>query len=270
MYRVFFASRDDKNRSHIGWFDIDLHQPERVLKQGEQPVLEPGPLGHFDGDGVYPASVVRANGRVSLYTIGWNAGLRPPMFYSSIGLAFSGDDGMTFCRHSCVPIMARSEHDPCLVTSPVVLREEGGWRMWYVSGYRWEESSQGLRSRYHVKYAESHDGITWRRDGRTCIAEAAPDETNIARCCVLKQSNRYRAWYSYARGNGYRVGYAESTDGLQWIRKDGQLTFRSSGQGWDDKMQAYPYVVEHRGRLYMFYNGNGFGRDGIGLAVAEE
>jgi len=267
VYRVFFASRDDRNRSHIGWFDIDLQHHEKVLRLSEGPVLEPGPPGHFDGDGVYPASLVRENGRVYLYTIGWNAGLRPPMFYTCIGLAYSDDDGRTFHRHGYAPIMSRSEYDPCLVTSPMVLREEKRWRMWYVSGYRWDESPQGLRSRYHIKYAESDDGITWRRDGRVCIAGAAPDETNIARCCVVKHQNLYRAWYSSVRGGGYGIGYAESTDGLHWIRKDDQVDFQPSGHAWDAEAQAYPYVVQCNGRWFMFYNGNSFGRDGIGLAV---
>jgi predicted GH43/DUF377 family glycosyl hydrolase len=270
VFRVFFASRDEKNRSHISWFDVDLQYPSKILRQSDEPVLTPGLLGRFDADGIYPASVVRDNTRVLLYTIGWNAGLRPPMFYASIGLAYSNDNGETFVRHGNAPIMARSEHDPCLVTSPVVLREGPRWRMWYVSGYRWEETSTGLSSHYHIKYAESEDGVTWRRDGHVCIAESTPDETNIGRCCIVKHEDRYRAWYSYARGGHYRIGYAESTDGLCWVRKDDQVEFRTSGQAWDAEAQAYPYVVRYGERWYMFYNGNGYGRDGIGLAVAED
>jgi hypothetical protein len=32
-------------------------------------------------------------------------------------------------------------------------------------------------------------------------------------------------------------------------------------------MIAYPFVLKHKGQLYMFYNGNGFGKTGIGLAI---
>ena len=32
-------------------------------------------------------------------------------------------------------------------------------------------------------------------------------------------------------------------------------------------MIAYPFVQEHAGRRYMFYNGNGYGKSGFGLAV---
>jgi hypothetical protein len=32
-------------------------------------------------------------------------------------------------------------------------------------------------------------------------------------------------------------------------------------------MQAYPFVFDEGGRRYMLYNGDGYGRTGIGLAV---
>ena len=268
LYRVYFAGRDGVNRSHVGFFDIDLENPATVLRVSEEPVLVPGPLGHFDDHGVYAASAVRHRELVYLYTIGWNPGRRPPLFYASIGLSVSDDGGKTFEKYGRAQIMARSEHDPCLVTSPVVLREHDLWRMWYVSGYRWEETPQGLESHYHIKYAESDDGIHWRRDGRVCIDHASPEERNISRCCVLADGDRYRAWYSYDRGGGYRIGYAESPDGYDWIRKDDEVGLEPSAEGWDAQAQAYPFVVRHDGRWFMFYNGNGFGRDGVGLAVA--
>ena len=40
-----------------------------------------------------------------------------------------------------------------------------------------------------------------------------------------------------------------------------------SPEGWDSEMICYPYIFEHRGLLYMLYNGNGYGKTGFGLAV---
>ncbi len=165
--------------------------------------------------------------------------------------------------------MARSDHDPCLVTAPMVLLDQNKWRMWYVSGYRWQREKDGLHSCYHVKYAESSDGISWRRDGHVALDHASPAERNIARPCVVRDEGGYRAWYSYNAGSGYRIGYAESSDGLHWVRRDDQAGISLSPSGWDSEAIAYPYVVKCGNRLFMFYNGNGFGRDGIGLAVAD-
>ncbi len=268
-YRVFFASRDARNRSHVGWFEIDLDRPTEVLAVADEPVLAPGPLGFFDDHGVYAASAVWTEGRVFLYTIGWNPGARPPLFYASIGLAVSEDGGLSFRKYGLSPIMTRSDHDPCLVTSPFVLRENKCWRMWYVSGTGWTETEgQPPKSEYHIKYAESDDGIVWRRDGRVCIDRTDPAETNIARACVLKDKGVWRAWFSSNRGEGYRIGAAESPDGLNWVRCEAGIEL--SAAGWDSEAMAYPYVLRHGNRLFMFYNGNGFGREGIGLAIAED
>jgi hypothetical protein len=58
-------------------------------------------------------------------------------------------------------------------------------------------------------------------------------------------------------------------DGIAWRRDDAGAGIGLSAQGWDDAMLAYPCVVEVDGRTLMFYNGNGFGRTGVGYAVAE-
>lgn len=268
LYRVYFSSRDDRNRSHVAFFDIDLASPDRLVAVSPEPVLAPGPTGGFDADGVYAESAIRTGDEVRLYTIGVTRGHTPPLFYASIGLATSGDGGATFVKHTAAPIMARGENDPCLVTAPFVLREEGRWRMWYVAGTAWTEEPHGLQSHYHVKYAESDDGITWRRDGRSCVAPAGPHETNIARLWVVRDGVRYRGWYSVSGPGGYRIGYAESPDGLSWTRLDELAGLPLSADGWDAQAQAYPAVVRHGDRWFMFYNGNGFGRDGVGLAIA--
>jgi predicted GH43/DUF377 family glycosyl hydrolase len=76
-------------------------------------------------------------------------------------------------------------------------------------------------------------------------------------------------WYSY-RGRSYRIGYAESDNGIEWVRKDEEVGIDVSESGWDSEMIEYPYIFDHEGQRYMLYNGNGYGRTGIGLAVLEE
>jgi hypothetical protein len=161
--------------------------------------------------------------------------------------------------------MGRAEVDPWMVSSPCVLHDAGRWRMWYLSGLDWREERGVLHSRYHIKYAESQDGVLWRRDGLVAL-ELGPGETNIARACVRRRRDGYEAWYSLNSGSGYRIGYAESADGLVWQRLDERAGIGLSASGWDSTALAYPWVFEHAGRRLMLYNGNGFGRDGFGLA----
>src|SRR3546814_18694002 len=68
----------------------------------------------------------------------------------------------------------------------------------------------------------------------------------------------------------YRLGYAESDDGLSWRRRDDRAGFKPADEGWDSEMIAYPHVFDHAGSRYMVYAGNGFGRAGMGFAVLEQ
>ena len=122
------------------------------------------------------------------------------------------------------------------------------------------------RHYYHIRYAESSDGLRWSRRARPCIDYASPDEYAISRPCVVRDRDAYRLWYA-SRGAAYRIGYAESADGLDWTRKDADAGLDVSAAGWDSEMVAYPCVFDAGGRRYLLYNGNGYGRTGIGLAV---
>ena len=41
-------------------------------------------------------------------------------------------------------------------------------------------------------------------------------------------------------------------------------------RGWDSGMVEYPFVLDHGGQYFMFYNGNGYGKTGFGLAVLDD
>jgi hypothetical protein len=266
-YRVYFSSRDGQQRTRIGCFDLDLSPPGTVLGIGPEPVVDLGALGSFDDSGVTSACVVNHEGRKYFYYTGWSLGVSVP-FYLYIGLAVSSDGGRSFRRESMAPVLGRSRSDPYLTASPAVLVEQGRFRMWYVSGSRWELDRGRPKHYYNIRYAESDDGIHWEPSGRVCIDYASPAEHAISRPCVLRDADRYRMWYA-CRGETYRIGYAESADGLSWKRHDAQAGIDVSEEGWDSEMIAYPFVFDHGGRRYMLYNGNGYGETGIGLAVLD-
>lgn len=271
MFRIYFTPRDGAGRSHIGWLIVDLREPTRVLDIGEEPSLAPGTLGAFDDAGAMFSWIVRHGGRRWLYYIGWNVGGRTP-WRTAIGLAFAdaSDPLARFERHSMGPILDRSTDNPFFVTNPCVRIEGERWRMWYLSGIGWAESVNGPLPRYNVRHAESADGLTWTTSPDACLDHAHPGEVAIGRPCVLFEEQRYKMFYSY-RGDafGYRMGYAESPDGLRWHRLDDSIHFSAPGEEWDTAM-AYPTVFDHRGRRYMLYCGNGYSKAGFGIAVLED
>lgn len=265
LYRFYFSSRDFQNKSNVGYIEVNISNPKKILKICEKPVLSPGKLGTFDDCGAMAASLVNCDNKKYLYYIGWNQSKTVP-FRWSVGLAISNDDGETFQRFSDGPILDRNNIDPYFVSSPTVIFEEGKWRMWYISGLRWEEHNNNLRIPYHIRYAESNDGINWSRDGTVCIDFNKKNETRIGRASVLKEKNLYKMWYSYALDN-YRIGYAESNDGKKWIRKDEEVDLDVSSSNWDSEMIEYPYVFLHNDTKFMLYNGNNYGETGFGYAI---
>jgi len=258
---ILFAARDDGGRSSIGRAHVSLADHTASIE--DEPVLGPGRLGTFDDSGVTPSCVVAADERRFLFYTGWSRGRTVP-FHLFAGVAVAKAGGR-YERTSEAPVLERTAVDPLLTASPWVLVEDGRWRMWYVSATRWEVVDGEARHWYHLRYAESDDGLSWRREGLVALDFAGPDEHAFSRPSVIRDGDRYRMWFS-ARGDVYRLGYAESDDGFSWRRDDTAAALAGVG-GWDAEMQAYPAVFELDGRLHLLYNGNGYGTTGIGHAI---
>lgn len=265
VYKVFYTGRDSLNRSHVSCFQIDLANPTRVLHRAEEPILSPGPLGSFDEHGVMTSWITRHGDEYFFYYTGWSRGLSVP-FVNSIGLAKSQDGGHTFSKISEGPLLSRNVVDAYFVANPCILKDQGIWRMWYLSGVRWEMVGGKPKHYYHIRYAHSGDGIHWQRRGRVCIDFRSESEYALSRPCVVKEGDFYRMWYSY-RGEKYRIGYAESLDGICWKRLDQKAGIDASESGWDSEMIEYAFVFRHDHEYYMLYNGNDYGKTGIGLAI---
>jgi hypothetical protein len=267
LFRVYFCARDRHQRAQVGYFEVDITRPQQIMYLHEAPVIGFGPLGAYDDSGAIISWIVNVGEQKYCYYSGMTLGVTVP-FYFYLGMAISEDGGRTFRKLSDSPILERSSVDPYLTGHACVIREGGLWRMWYVSGQRWERHKGQPKHYYHIKYAESSDGLIWDRRGVVCIDFYSEDEYAIARPCVLKENGLYKMWYSY-RGESYRIGYAESEDGLKWTRKDAEVGIDVSESGWDSEMVEYPFVFDHANERYMLYNGNGYGKTGVGLAVLD-
>lgn len=274
--RIYFAARDVSGRSRIAFVDVEAADPSNVRDISAAPVLPLGELGTFDDNGTTPSCVVNFDSRKYLYYIGWNPQVTVS-YRLAIGLAISDDGGRTFSKLSQGPLLDRSVEEPFFNTAPCVILENGIWRMWYVSCTGWEIADGHPEPIYHVKYGESDDGIHWRRSGHVCI-DYDERTGSIGRPYVYRHRGRYHMFYSY-RGRqsyrtdteqSYRLGYAESADGMTWTRRDDAVGIHRSSGGWDSDMIEYACLYRHGGTIIMLYNGNGFGRSGMGYAVLED
>jgi|AntRauTorckE6833_2_1112554.scaffolds.fasta_scaffold09370_3 predicted GH43/DUF377 family glycosyl hydrolase len=272
--RIYFAPRNKKGQSIPTFIDVDAEDPSRVLKLHDKPILELGERGTFDDGGIMPCSVVRNKSDIFLYYVGWNPSGSVP-YRNAIGLAVSSDGGTTFERMYPGAIVDRNKQEPFFTASPCVMKEDDTWHMWYASSTGFVEVNGSPEPLYVIKYASSDDGIDWHRKNHTCIEPNDKYESN-ARATVIKEDGMYKMWFAY-RGSfdfrdgtgSYSIGYTESEDAVHWQRKDEQAGISYSEKGWDSTMQTYPNVLEMEKKRYLFYNGNGFGKTGIGYAVQE-
>jgi predicted GH43/DUF377 family glycosyl hydrolase len=268
IFRIYFTTRDSKNRSHGAFIEVDIKNPKRILNISPEPIIKPGPLGSFDDSGTMPTCMVNFQNKKYLYYVGWSLGITVP-FYFYIGMAENDGSNYQYKKISPVPILDRDKTDPYLTASPSIILENSVWKMWYVSCERWKIDESGHPKHfYNIKYAESKNGIEWIRPDIICIPFKNAEEYAISRPNVVRDKNHYKMFYSYRGGKAtYRIGYAESNDGIHWTRKDDEIGIDLSSGGWDSEMIAYPFVFTHKDITYMLYNGNGYGRSGFGYAI---
>jgi predicted GH43/DUF377 family glycosyl hydrolase len=82
-------------------------------------------------------------------------------------------------------------------------------------------------------------------------------------------SARNKSEYRHNKQKSYKIYNATSDDGINW-KYNKTPSLNISKTGWDSIMVEYPYVVPYKNTYYMFYNGNGFGKEGIGYATKED
>ena len=274
-WRILYATRDEENRSCIAYVDVEAGRPENISGHCSLPLLVRGQLGAFDDCGVMPSCVVQRDDVRFLYYIGWTVRNTIP-YHNSIGIAVSEDGGMTYRRLYEGPVITCSAEEPFFCGTSCVKHWGGKWRNWYLSCTEWISDGDRAEPRYHIKYAESDDGINWERQGIAAIDYKSEEEGGIVKASVLtKVDGSLGMWYSYRcardyRRNpdkSYRIGYAESDDGKEWTRLDQMIRLDVSSDGWDSEMLAYPEVVSTSDQIFMLYNGNGFGQSGFGYAT---
>jgi hypothetical protein len=268
VFRIWFTPRDDQNRSHLAWLEIDITQPSVVRRLAADPTLAPGEEGRFDETGAMGSWLVSHNAERRHYYIGWSRCSSKP-YHIAIGLAVARNGGTDFIRDGAGPVLDRSNRDPVMVSTPCVLQDGEIWHMWYMSITAWPEPSKPPH--YDLRHAVSADGLVWQPDAERCIVFEHPGECAIARPSVIRDKDRWRMWFCF-RGLDfpYRIGYAESPDGKSWTRQDALAGIDVSDAGWDGGMIAYPFVFDHGGSRYMLYAGDGYGTAGMGLAVLEQ
>lgn len=278
--RIYFSTRqkDESNGkflSHIAFVDFDPAF-KAVLKVSSRTVIPLGELGTFDEHGIFPISPMKDGDDIVAYTCGWSRRVAVSV-ETSTGFAVSNDGGETFQKSGPGPVMSSSLNEPFLVGDSFVRKYNDRYHMWYIYGTRWiNDPAEGPARVYKIAYAASEDGINWSRDSKPLISDLLNENECQALPSVVEDNGRFHMVFCYREATdfrknperGYRIGYAYSDDLVNWTR-EAEPGISLSGSGWDADMMCYPNIFRSKGKIYMLYNGNEFGRYGFGLAVME-
>ena len=265
--KLYFAGRDKRNRSQTGFFILDPNQNFKILKISKNPIIKLGRLGTFDDNGITPISFVNHKNKTFFYYVGFKPGgtTRTDLF-GSVAISLKNKDN--FKKISQSPLLERTKINPLMNTGPFVIKIKKKWHMYYVGGVEWIHKDL---PRYNIQYATSDNGINWARNGKIAINFKNKYEHAIARPWVAFDKGIFKMWFCYKgekkSPKNYRVGYAESTNGLNWIRNDNISTINVSKKGFDSKMICYATTIKFNNKWIMFYNGNNYGLKGAGIAV---
>jgi len=282
--RIYFSTRKKdettgKYLSFIAYIDFDK-ELRTIVNSSTQEIIPLGELGTFDEHGIFPINLLKDGNRILAYTCGWNRRVSVSV-ETSIGLAISDNDGVTFEKYGSGPIMSSSLHEPVLVGDAFVQRYEGIYHMWYIFGTKWmaaKEEEPEARV-YKIAHATSKDGIGWNKEeGIQIISDKLNEDECQALPTVVKIDQRYHMFFCFREATdfrknavrSYKLGYAYSDDLKNWTRDDENSGITISPGGFDSEMMCYPHLFEMDSKFYLLYNGNEFGKYGFGMAELEQ
>ncbi len=189
--------------------------------------------------------------------------------HSYIGYAES-EDGIHFKRMFKEPIMyPERPWEGASVMNPCVLYEDGLYRMWYSAGETYEPNVLG--------YAESEDGIRWRKINFNpiflCDENNVYEQARVGGCQVLKVDGEYYLFYiGYEDIDTARICLAKSKDGIiNWERSPMNPLIGPEKGSWDADACYKPTAVwnEESGKWMIWYNGRTSHNEFIGMAECE-
>ena len=278
--RVYFSCRPspDENGQYVSYssyVDLDRSDLFKVKEVGEHPILRLGGPGEFDEFGTYPVSVIRHEDEIRAYYAGWTRCESVP-FNVAIGMATSTDGGRNFSKAGSGPVLSYSPDEPFVLSGPKIRRFNNIWYLWYIAGRKWKIVDGRAEPVYKIRMATSMNGTDWTKINKDLIESRVEDDEAQASPDVFYANGKYHMFFCYrysshyrGKKNGYRIGYASSTDLISWNRDDSRAGINLSESGWDSEMISYPHVFALDGKTWLAYLGNEVGRHGFGLALLD-
>lgn len=136
---------------------------------------------------------------------------------------------------------------------PAIVRAQGSFHMWY--------SGVDSRREHHIGHANSADGVHWTRNPRNPVFGPERrnrwEELGVLHPSVLFDGVLLGMWYvGHGERGSMAIGYATSTDGVNWARHNENPVFcADSDLPWEKSGLAQPCVLFDGESFWMWYVG---------------
>jgi predicted GH43/DUF377 family glycosyl hydrolase len=245
-------------------------------KDTENPVLTTGENGKWDyGNVIEPSVLIDSD---SVYHMFYSGGVQ---FEWSTGYAYSMD-GKNWIKYDSNPVLTPgsdgSWDDTFTGLACVFFNADStGFNMWYTGG------GTAAVEDWDIGYASASlepvpFDITWYKYPSNPVYQGKSgefDSNSSFHPAIIVYDNQYHMWYSGydGQGNGSRVGYAVSEDGISWERHPDPVLVTGSGSSWDNFSVQQPTVLFDGTTWHMWYTGiniSGLASRQIGYATSTD
>jgi predicted GH43/DUF377 family glycosyl hydrolase len=135
------------------------------------------------------------------------------------------------------------------VWSPSVVFDGVEYKMWYT----------GFDGNMKIGFARSSDGIHWTKANAPVLDMGiwgSWDDRGAWSPSVLLDGFEYKMWYTGWNGVSAGIGYATSTDGINWVKPSNSPVLDPGTTGlWDYSYVSNPTVILQDNRYKMWYSG---------------
>ncbi|MBI5682793.1 MAG: hypothetical protein HZC45_06480 [Deltaproteobacteria bacterium] len=137
---------------------------------------------------------------------------------------------------------------------PFVMKDGDGYKMWYYGYGKTPNHPPG------IGYATSIDGVHWQRYKENPVLspgeEDSWDNEMLGYPVIIKEDSLYKMWYAGTnRFEEWKIGYAESKDGINWTKLLAPVVDSGEMNDWDGLAVSYPMVLPVEQGYLMWYTG---------------